>query len=316
METEDMKTRTPSRKQTPVWRDEASRGRLEAWHGRFRERIRTAVASESVVTSFGRSNVLVMGPEDAPPLVCLHAMRTGSSHLLSELQPLASRFRLFAPDLPGQSVLGPQVRAPLADSSLANWLIEVMDQLGIHTAPLFGISWGGFVARQAASAHPDRFSALILVVPAGIVNGSHLRGLAQMALPLLRYRLSPSKPKLEAFLRPLMTTWDDDWAAYMADSLKDMRIDPRIPPLATDEALRGLQMRTLVLGGDQDISFPGHAMVERVRALVPDVEAEVLLECRHCPPTTPEFQSWLADRVATFLGRPAEIGVTPAPPPV
>jgi 2-hydroxy-6-oxonona-2,4-dienedioate hydrolase len=294
---------TLSRKPVPVWRGEASRKRLEAWHEHFRSRIRATVASRSVDTSLGRSHVLLAGPEDAPPLVCLHAMRTGSSHLLSELQPLASRFRLFAPDLPGQSVLGPQVRAPLADSSLADWLIEVMDQLGIPTAPLFGISWGGFVARQAASAHPDRFSALILVVPAGIVNGSHLRGLAQMALPLLRYRLSPSKPNLEAFLRPLLTTWDDDWAAYMADSLKDMRIDPRIPPLATDEALRGLQMRTLVLGADQDISFPGHAMVERVRALVPDVEAEVLLECRHCPPTTPEFQFWLADRVAAFLDR-------------
>jgi 2-hydroxy-6-oxonona-2,4-dienedioate hydrolase len=307
-----MMARNTSQKQTPVWRDEAARKRLEAWHGHFRARIQTAVASEAVDTSFGRSHVLVAGPEDAPPLLCLHAMRTGSAHLLSELQPLATRFRLVAPDLPGQSVLGPQIRASLADSSLADWLVEVMDQLHIGKAHLLGISWGGFVARLAASARPDRFSALVLIVPAGIVNGSHWRGLAQMAFPLLRYRFSPSQANLEAFLQPLLTTWDDDWASYLADTLKDMKIDPRVPPLATDEALRSLRIRTLVLGGDQDISFPGHAMVERVRALIPDVEAEVLPQCKHCPPTTPEFQSWLANRVTSFLGRPAESVATPA----
>jgi 2-hydroxy-6-oxonona-2,4-dienedioate hydrolase len=299
-----------------VWRDEASRIRLEAWHQRFRDRIQTPVRSEVVDSSFGRSHVLVAGPENAPPLVCLHAMRTGSAHLLSELQPLAVSFRLIAPDLPGQSVMGPPVRASLSDNSLADWLVHVLDQLGIGKAHLLGISWGGFVARLAASAHPDRFSALVLVVPAGIVNGSHWRGLAQMALPLLRYRCAPSKANLQALLRPLLTTWDDDWAAYMADTLKDMKVDPRIPPLATDAALRSLRIRTLVLGAEEDISFPGRAMVERVRDLIPTSEAEVLRRCRHCPPITPEFRSWLADRVTSFLSRPDDPGVQPAAAPV
>jgi 2-hydroxy-6-oxonona-2,4-dienedioate hydrolase len=295
-------------KQTPVWRDDASRRRLEAWSQRFRERIQAPVASQMVDTSFGSSHVLISGPEDAPPLVCLHAMRTGSAHLLSELQPLATRFRLVAPDLPGQSVLGPPMRASLSDNSLADWLIEILDQLGIRSAYLLGISWGGFVARLAASAHPERFRALVLVVPAGIVNGSHWRGLAQMALPLLRYRMRPSKANLEKLLRPLLTAWDDDWAAYMADTVRDMRIDPRIPPLATDAALRDLAVRTLVLGADEDISFPGRPMVERVRALVPHAETELLQHCKHCPPTTPEFRSWLSDRVTSFLERPDDDG--------
>jgi 2-hydroxy-6-oxonona-2,4-dienedioate hydrolase len=97
-----------------VWRDDASRERLEAWHGRFRARIETPVVSEVVDTSFGSSHVLIAGLGEAPPLVCLHAMRTGSAHLLSELQSLATRFRLVASDVPGQSVRGPQVRVSLA----------------------------------------------------------------------------------------------------------------------------------------------------------------------------------------------------------
>jgi 2-hydroxy-6-oxonona-2,4-dienedioate hydrolase len=62
-------------------------------------------------------------------------------------------------------------------------------------------------------------------------------------------------------------------------------------------------VRTLVLGGDEDISFPGRAMVDRVSALLPGAKTELLERCRHCPPTTPEFRSWLAQRVTSFLER-------------
>ena len=58
-------------------------------------------------------------------------MRTGAAHLLSEFGPLARRFRLVAPDLPGQSVRGPQVRLPLTDDAYALWLADVLDGLGL-----------------------------------------------------------------------------------------------------------------------------------------------------------------------------------------
>lgn len=296
-------------RQATVWRNEPARKRLEDWHGHFRARIEAPVTSEFVDTSLGRSQVLVSGLETSPPLVCLHAMRTTSSHLLSEIQPLATQFRLIAPDLPGQSVMGPQVRASLSDTSLAAWLIEILDHLRIPSAPVLGISWGGFVARLAASAFPDRFSSLILIVPAGIVNGSHWQGLAQMALPMLRYRMNPSEANLRELLQPILTEWDEDWASYIGDTTRDMKLDHRIPPLATDDDLRRLRARTLVIAADEDISFPGGPMVDRVRSLIPDVETELLRKCKHCPPTTLEFRSWLNQRVTAFLSQEKGIGV-------
>ncbi|MEM7393611.1 MAG: alpha/beta hydrolase, partial [Verrucomicrobiota bacterium] len=71
---------------------------------------------------FGNSHVLLAGPPDGPPLVCLHAMRTGSAFLTSELNLLLDRFRVIAPDLPGQSVRGPQLRMSLTDDSHVQWL--------------------------------------------------------------------------------------------------------------------------------------------------------------------------------------------------
>jgi len=280
-----------------VWKTEAGRARLEAWYERFRGRIAAPTESREVPTSLGPSHVLLAGPASGPPLVCLHAMRTGSAHLVSELGGLLDRFRVVAPDLPGQSVRGSQVRASLADDSLARWLLEVCDGLGLGEVNLFGVSWGGFVARQTASAAPARVRRLALLVPAGVVNGSHWKGLTRMALPLLRYRLWRSERNLRRFLDPLLTTWDEDWAAYMGDTLRDMPMDLRIPPLATDDQLRALSMPTLVLGAADDISFPGRPMAARVKALVPHADVEVIADCKHCPPTTDAFRAWLAARL-------------------
>ncbi|MCC7435473.1 MAG: alpha/beta hydrolase [Methanoregulaceae archaeon] len=248
------------------------------------------------------------GPGDAPPLVCLHAMRTGSAHLLSELGPLFSQYRIIAPDLPGQSVRGPQVRLPLNDDSHARWLFEVLDGLNIETANVFGVSWGGFVARLAASSSPERVEKLALLVPAGIANGSHWKGLTQMALPMLRYRMTGSEANLRRFLDPLLPTWDADWAGYMGESLRDMPFDPRIPPVATDADLQRLTMPVMVLGAAEDISFPGEAVVARVRSVLPNAVTEVIAGCKHCPPTTPEFQAWLSGRLTEFFSGSSDAG--------
>ncbi|MEP7118643.1 MAG: alpha/beta hydrolase [Acidobacteriota bacterium] len=284
-----------------VWRDAAARARLEAWYERFVARVGVPVERREVPTRHGPSPILLAGAPDAPVVVCLHPMRTSAAHLLGELGPLAARYRLVVPDLPDQSVHGLQLRLPLADDSLALWLLDVLDGLSLDTVNLFGVSWGGFVARLTASTAPSRVRRLALLVPAGIANGSHLTGLMKMAVPLIRHRLRPSEASLRAVLDPLLTTWDDDWAGYIGDSLRDVPMDMRIPPLASDDALRRLTMPVLVLGGAEDISFPGEAVVSRVKALVPHADGEVIPGCKHSPPTTDEFRVWLAARLQRFL---------------
>jgi pimeloyl-ACP methyl ester carboxylesterase len=286
-----------------IWKNDAGRKRLESWYSRFADRIAVPVETREVATRLGPSHVLMAGNEAGPTLVCLHAMRTGAAHLLSELGPLLEKFHIVAPDLPGQSVRGPQVRLPLHDRSYAEWLGDVLDGLTIQRAHLLGVSWGGFVARQFASTAPARVQSLTLLVPAGIVNGSTWRGLMRMAGPMLRYKLARTDANLKRLLAPLLTSWEDHWVRFIADSMDDMVFDMRIPPLATDEELRRLTMPALVLAGEEDMSFPGVPLVERVSTLMPSVDAEVIARCKHCPPTDEPFQQWFATRVTAHVAR-------------
>ena len=90
-------------------------------------------------------------------------------------------------------------------------------------------------------------------------------------------------------------------------------MDSRVPPLVTDEVLLELRTPTLVLAGADDLSFPGAAVIDRVKRLVPNVETELLESCKHCPPTTEAFRNWVGDRLTRFILSPPERMGTPSP---
>ena len=284
-----------------IFKSEEGRARLEGWFQRFLKRVDAPVTHREVKTSIGPSHVTLTGDETKPPLVLLHGSLASSAHVLGEMGPLVKRFRIIAPDLPGQSVRGPQTRLPLKDDSLGRWVLEVIDGLGIKDFNLFGVSWGGFVARQTALRAPQRVRKLVLMVPAGIVTGRVWAGITRIAIPIFLYRLSPSESRLRRFVEPLFSTWDEDWAHYMGDAFRDFDLDLRVPPVATDEQLRGLTMPTLVFAAGEDLSFPGEKLIDRIKTLVPHVEVEFIPQSKHSPPTTDEFHQWMADRVTKFL---------------
>jgi pimeloyl-ACP methyl ester carboxylesterase len=287
-----------------IFKSEAARKRLELWYEKFLARVKGPVEHRDVPTAHGPSHVLLAGDTSKPPLVVLHGSLASSAHVVPELGALIDRYRIIAPDIPGQSARGPHVRLPLKDDSLGKWLLEILDGLGLGEVNMLGVSWGGFVARQAATLTPTRFRRLALMVPAGIVSGSLVKGFARMMWPMMTYRMFPSERRLRKLVEPLFSTWDEEWARYFGDAIRDFKLDLRIPPLATDGQLRALTMPVLVIAGAEDISFPGAKLVARVKPLIPRVETELVPAIKHCPPTTDEFRDWTAARVTRFLESP------------
>jgi pimeloyl-ACP methyl ester carboxylesterase len=75
-----------------------------------------------------------------------------------------------------------------------------------------------------------------------------------------------------------------------------------VPALAQPIELARFTRPTLVVGAEQDLSFPGTALIERARELFPGLAGtELIAGAYHCPPTTTEFRGWLGDRLTRFL---------------
>lgn len=282
-----------------LFRSSADREAIRAEGERFRARLTGPVEDFSLSTSFGATHGLVTGPVDGPPLVVLHGALASSAHVLPELGPLVRTHRVYAVDVIGQSVWSEDRRLEVRDDSYARWLEEVCDGLELSAFDLFGVSWGGFVAMQGARRMGARVRHLVLMAPAGVVANKPWPAFRDAGWPILAYIKFPSPRRLDRAMRSLFTTLDPDWTAYMGKALLAYRLDIRIPPLAKE--LNEIRCPTLVFGGDEDASFPGEALLTRMRELRPDGEAELVKGCKHCPPLTPEFRDWMAQRVSRFL---------------
>jgi len=285
-----------------MFKNTEARQRQEKWYNRFLERTNCEVTSKTVQTSFGSSHILLAGDSSKPPLVCLHAMLTGSAHLLSEIEDLTQSYYLILPDIPGHSVRGIPKQLSYKDDSYSKWFLEVINAVGLKEFNLFGISLGGFVAHRFTAIHSEMVDKLALVVPAGIVQASVLKGLMSMAIPMMKYRFNPSEENLKNLTEFLLNNWDEDWGPYLGDSMQDFKTPKSIPSLSSDETLQKINMPCLVIGADQDISFPGEPMIKRVKSQIPNVETELLKDTRHSPPTTDEFRRWMVNRLERFYG--------------
>jgi 2-hydroxy-6-oxonona-2,4-dienedioate hydrolase len=285
-----------------AFKSPAARALLSDWYARFHARIGRPTESRTVPTRFGDTHVLVGGPVGAPDLVLLHGALASSAHVLHELAPLLERFRVHAVDIVGQSVKSADARPRVDNDEYGAWLLDVLDGLALPRAHVVGVSWGGFVAIRLAAVAPERISRLVLLVPAGMVKSPAWEGLTKIAWPLLRYRLSPTEARRAAFVRHLLTTHDDDWTPYLGDAIRAFNSDMRVPRLAEPAELRGFTAPTFVLGADRDVSFPGRELLARAPQLFTSLaDQELLTDCAHCPPTTPEFRRWLAGRIEGFL---------------
>ncbi|APR83676.1 carboxylesterase [Minicystis rosea] len=282
-----------------IFRDAAARAVIDAAYDRFRARV-PGTTSRTVGTRLGDTHMLVAGPEEGPPLVMLHGALASAAHLLGEAGPLLDRFRIYAIDVLGQSVKGADVRPDLDGPAYGEWLVDVLDALALPRAHVYGVSWGGFVARKLTEHAPDRIDRLVLMVPAGFVSGSVWKGMTELGIPMALYRAFPNEARLHRVAKAMFSTMDDVWVPYFGEALRSYNLDMRVPPLAKPESLAKWKRPTLVFGASDDVSFPGQALLDRAKTLIPQAEVE-LLECRHSPPTDDAFRARLGQRITRFL---------------
>jgi pimeloyl-ACP methyl ester carboxylesterase len=130
-----------------------------------RQRLRISTGSVMAKTTFGPIEYAVAGPTSASPVLVVHGAGGGYDQGLSIAGPLTERgFRLIAMSRFGY--LRTPVPPDASAEAQADAHAALLDALGISRAAIVGASAGAPSAMQFALRHPDRASALVLLVPA------------------------------------------------------------------------------------------------------------------------------------------------------
>lgn len=114
-----------------------------------------------VETAAGTYAVATYAGESAPVLAVHGATSTNRLWLwFHEAAPWAT---LVAPDLPGRGLTPARPGRPSSVGVHADELVGLLDELGLGTVDVLGMSMGGFVAVELAARHPDRVRTLTLL---------------------------------------------------------------------------------------------------------------------------------------------------------
>lgn len=252
-----------------------------------------------IATRFGTTRVYSTGPDSGRPIVLLPGGGATAASWYATAGPLADAgMKVYAVDIicdKGRSVPGENPVATRAD--LVVWLTETMQGLGLEKADLAGHSYGGWIAAHHAIHAPDSVDRLLLLDASTVFAGFHLSYLLR-SLPLLVGDHDKNMRRLLA--------WETRgrasglWVELMCSAGSRPRPKLVLPKRPTDEELRRLPGRTLVLVAGQARAHDTAKSAATARRLLPEAVVEVLPEATHH--TIPAQDAGaLNDAVLSFL---------------
>jgi pimeloyl-ACP methyl ester carboxylesterase len=229
-----------------------------------------------VDTDYGKVHVIVSGPEDAPPLLLIHASGIAGWSWLPNVGELNKHYRTYAVDSigdVGKSVLNDLTKPLEGGEEIGRFYPDVTTKLGFDQSYLVGASIGGYIATNYALHAPERVKKLVLLGPMGY--GSKNTTVMLMILAT-------------SFPFKWVQDMTSRWALGEADHVKedfgewfylilDGTMPKATPPKSfTPEQLQQIQVPVLTFFGSKD-KVVGDA--EKAKALaenMPDVRVEIV----------------------------------------
>ena len=153
-----------------LYKSEAGFNAIMAWYEGLVDQIDIPFHSRYVETRFGRTHMLVCGPEDGEPLVLVQAVAGVAPLWRNQLAALAEHFRVYALDTVGQPGLSDPNPPSYINGDFTAWLTDVIDELQIDKAHFAGVSAGGWQIMRMAADMPQRVDKIVLLSPMGVCH--------------------------------------------------------------------------------------------------------------------------------------------------
>ena len=101
------------------------------------------------------------GPQDAPPVLCLHGWPQHWLIWRGVWPALAGEYRVICPDLRGHGWSGWPDDGDFRKARLADDAVALLDVLGLPRAHVIGHDWGGWTGLLMALDAPERVQSLL-----------------------------------------------------------------------------------------------------------------------------------------------------------
>jgi 4,5:9,10-diseco-3-hydroxy-5,9,17-trioxoandrosta-1(10),2-diene-4-oate hydrolase len=256
------------------------------------------------------------------PLVMLHGGGPGASawsNFGSALPAFAESFRTLLIDQPG---FGGSDKPPVVGNyyrHAAEYVVRLLDELGLDRVHLLGNSLGGGTAMRLALSHPDRVGRLVLMGPGGLSLNVFHADPTEGVQRLMDFGANPTREALRAFIscmvvdKSLVTDelveerFADATAPGAQEAMASMGMSFWNPETAEDGMLwreaHRLRKHTLLTWGREDRVNPLDGAMVALK-LIPKAQLHVFPNCGHWAQI--EAAEEFAEVTTAFLARHTE----------
>lgn len=279
------------------------------WYESLVEKIEVPFEALYVNTRFGRTHMLAAGSKDAPALFLISGVAGCAPLWRKQLESLSANFRVYALDIPGQPGRSDPNPPSFLNDDYCNWLLDVLDDLGVERAHVAGISAGAWIAMRFGSLHPSRVRKVVMLGPTGISS-------ARLPVKIWLGRVAQKWKNADVLQDDLTAksvsskspggtfgTFDRQLARAMALCTRHYRVDRSLGIyneatgkvnlwqgmrvlrkffLPESEAvLRQFRAPGLLIFGEHEVLYDPHAVGRKARKLMGDIRVEVVPGAGH-----------------------------------
>lgn len=233
---------------------------------------------QDVETSFGTTNVIIVGDASKPPILIVHGSNGCAPIALETYSGLEAHFQVFAVDVVAQPNKSAETRLSMKNDDYGKWLHEVIDLLKLKKVTLAGFSFGGLVILKALEFKDANIKEVFLTAPAYLVNGNPLKALFKVFIPMKRYIKTKKVTYVERFLNELFTEKDAFAIDFLSKVFLHFKMDFSPVPIIKTQAAKAIKTSITLIAAKNDLMFPGEKMIKRANKIFPSLKKVILLE--------------------------------------
>lgn len=143
---------------------------IMSWYEGVLETVETPIKSKYVETRFGRTHMLVCGPENADALILIPGTAGCAPLWRMQFAELAKHFRVYALDVIGQPGRSEANKLSILNDDPVLWLRDVLDELDVDRAHFAGNSVGGWMAMRMGIEASERVNRVVMLGPTGLTR--------------------------------------------------------------------------------------------------------------------------------------------------
>lgn len=290
---------TMSRKYPPIYKSLAGYRAVMDRYEHVVKRGPVPYESTKVSTRYGDTYVLVGGNMDGEPVMLFHGWNGNAANIGANFPFLFPKYKVFMPDIVGQSGKSDSVRPSTRGADYVNWVEDVLDQLHLPKVSLVGMSGGAWLSMKTGAYLADRVEKIATISVASVTMINWI----SVFRWLIKSKLYPAK-SMEAFLKTnLASDIKSEKATIFAQNMELLinHYKPNLNPhRISNKELRQITSPLLVMMGEHEKVFYAKRTIQRIRNQVTGpVVAELVPDSGHV--MTIDRPDYVKKRVLAFL---------------